>query len=147
MLVQQGKKAINLYLPVYVTCKIKSIQDVSVQLLTGNISCALIINILYGDIPEEIINKLESSIIVQLNRGEVMLLADDGLTIACKRNKKAKLLIFTIRKVFLAFMMEDTLWSPFELFDLVVSLTLNTVNIAANSISPLEPATGYDPKK
>lgn len=76
-----------------------------------------------------------------------MLLADDGLTITCKRNKKAKLLIFTIRKVFLAFMMEDTLWSPFELFDLVVSLTLNTVNIAANSISPLEPATGYDPKK
>lgn len=42
-----------------------------------------------------------------------MRLEDDGLNITVKRNKKAKFLIFTIRKVFLAFIIEDTLWSPF----------------------------------
>ena len=58
-----------------------------------------------------------------------MLLVDDGLNISVKRNEKARFLIFTVRKVFLAYMIEDTLWSPFELLDLVISITLNTVTI------------------
>jgi len=124
-------------LPVYITNKIKSIQDVSVQSLTGNISCALIINIFFGDIPEEILKKLENSIVVQLNRGEAMFLADDGITITFKRDKKAKFLIFTIRKVFLGFLIEDTLWSPFEVLQLIISLTLNTVTIPAKSLEIL----------
>lgn len=69
MLVQGGKKSINYYLPVYITNKIKSIQDVSVQSLTGNISCALIINVFHEGIPMEIVDRLENSMIVQLNRG------------------------------------------------------------------------------
>ena len=51
ILVQEGRKTVNFFVPVYVTCKIKSIQDVSVHSLTGNISCALIINIRYDEIP------------------------------------------------------------------------------------------------
>lgn len=112
---QEGRKTTTLFLPVYVACKIKSIQDVSVQSLTGNISCALIISISYADLPEELIAKLENSVVLQLNRGEPMILADDGLNITCKRNEKARFLVFTLRKVFLALMIEDTLWSPFEL--------------------------------
>lgn len=69
VLVQEGRKSVNFFLPVYVTCKIKSIKDVSVHALTGNISCALIVNVKYGDLPEEIVNKLENSIIMQLNCG------------------------------------------------------------------------------
>ena len=52
VLVQEGRKTVNFFLPVYITCKIKSIQDVSVQSLTGNISCAMIINVRYDDLPE-----------------------------------------------------------------------------------------------
>ncbi len=58
MLIQEDKKCVNLFLPVYVTCKIKSIQDVSVHSLTGNVSCAIIINVCYGDLPDEIVTKL-----------------------------------------------------------------------------------------
>jgi hypothetical protein len=138
---------VNFYIPVYVACKIKSIQDVSAQTLTGNISCALIINVKYGDLPEEIVEKLEKGIIIQLNRGEAMQLADDGLNITFKRNYKAEFLTFTIRKVFLAFMVEDTLWSPFEQLDLIISITLNTVTIAADSLIAKPYKTGFNPKK
>ena len=86
VLVQEGRKSVNFFLPVYVTCKIKSIKDVSVQALTGNISCALIVNVKYGDLPEEIVKKLENSIILQLNCGEAMLLTHDGISISLKRN-------------------------------------------------------------
>jgi hypothetical protein len=51
VLCQESKKAVTFYLPVYITNKIKSIQDVSIQSLTGDVSCAIIINIFYGDIP------------------------------------------------------------------------------------------------
>ena len=100
-------------MPVFITNKIKSIQDISVQSLTGNISCALIVNVCFEGLPEEIIKKLESAIIIQQNRGEAIKLEDDGITITVKRDKKSHFLIFTIRKLFLAFLLEDTLWSPF----------------------------------
>lgn len=80
-----------------------------------------------------------------MNRGEAMLLADDGITITVKRDKKARFIIFTIRKVFLAFLIEDTLWSPFEMIRLILSLTLNTVAIAPYSLDLIEPKTGYCP--
>ena len=90
---------------------------------------------------------MESSIALQLNRGEVMLLAEDGLTITCKRNKNAQFLIFTVRKVLLAFLIEDNLWSPFELLELVISITLNTVTIPAGQLEKLSPDSAYNPKK
>ena len=55
VLVESSQKSTTYYVPVFITCKIKSIQDVSVQSLTGNISCAMIVNISYGDMPEEIV--------------------------------------------------------------------------------------------
>lgn len=51
--------------------------------------------------------------IIQLNRGEAIKLEDDGISITVKRDKKSNFLIFTIRKLFLAFLLEDTTWSPF----------------------------------
>ncbi len=81
-----------------------------------------------------------------MNRGDVIALADDGLNITVKRNQKAKFLIFTIRKVFLAFMIEDTLWSPFEMLELVISLTLNTVTIPPNTLASC-PSQRLNPKK
>jgi len=76
-----------------------------------------------------------------------MLLKEDGLTITLKKHPKDKFIVFTIRKVFLAFMLEDTLWSPFEVLDLVISITFNTVTIPPHSLEPLSEPTGYDPKK
>jgi hypothetical protein len=147
VLFQENRKAINYYLPVYITNKIKSIQDVSVQNLTGNISCAMIINIGYEGLPEEIIQRLESSIIIQLNRGEAIKLEDDGISITVKRDKKSNFLIFTIRKLFLAFLLEDTLWSPFELLELIISVTLNTVSIAPHSLKKVNEKSEYSPEK
>lgn len=62
----------------------------------------MIINVYYGDLPDEIVEYLSKNIIIQLNRGEAIKLEDDGLTITFKNNKKNKFLIYTIRKVFLA---------------------------------------------
>lgn len=140
VLCQESKKAVTFYLPVYITNKIKSIQDVSIQSLTGDVSCAIIINIFYGDIPEEIVEHLKTSILVQLNRGEAIKLEDDGISITTKNDKKSKFLIFTLRKVFLAFLVEDTVWSPFELIELVISLTLNTVTVP-KTLEKLEKST------
>lgn len=53
--------------------------------------------------------------IVQMNRGDAMRLKDDDddLTITMKRDNKKKFIVFTIRRIFLAALVEDTLWSPF----------------------------------
>lgn len=42
---------INLFIPIYPILKIKSLQDIDVQKLTGSISCVLIINVLIEGLP------------------------------------------------------------------------------------------------
>jgi hypothetical protein len=86
------------------------------------------------------VEHLKTSILVQLNRGEAIKLEDDGISITTKNDKKSKFLIFTLRKVFLAFLVEDTVWSPFELIELVISLTLNTVTVP-KTLQKLEKST------
>lgn len=84
--------------------------------------------------------------IVQLNRGQAIKLEDDGITITVKRDKKKHFLIFTIRKVFLAFLLSDPLWSPFELIELVISITLNTVTIKQHSLQKQYQNSTYNPQ-
>lgn len=43
-------------------------------------------------------------------------------------------------------MIEDTLWSPFEMLELVISLTLNTVTIPPNTLVSC-PSQRLNPKK
>lgn len=38
------------------------------------------------------------------------------------------MLVFTIRKTLTASIMEDTLWEPFEVIRLIVSLTFNSIS-------------------
>lgn len=46
--------------------------------------------------------------------------------ISFKRTKR--MLVFTIRKTLTASIMEDTLWEPFEVIRLIVSLTFNSIS-------------------
>ncbi len=46
--------------------------------------------------------------------------------ISFKRTKR--MLVFTIRKTLTASIMEDTLWEPFEMIRLIVSLTFNSIS-------------------
>lgn len=64
---------------------------------------------------------------MQINRSEVLILKEDFENrISFKRTKR--MLVFTIRKTLTASIMEDTLWEPFEVIRLIVSLTFNSIS-------------------
>jgi len=57
----------------------------------------------------------------------VLILKEDFENrISFKRTKR--MLVFTIRKTLTASIMEDTLWEPFEVIRLIVSLTFNSIS-------------------
>ena len=89
---------------------------------------------------------MSNSILVQLNRGDTFKLQADDVEIKLKRDKKSKFLVFTIRKVFLALLVGDPLWAPFDLIDLVISITLNTLSIAPKSLQKIE-GSSYEPAR
>ena len=64
---------------------------------------------------------------MQINRSELIVLKDDReQNINMTRTKK--MLRFTIRRNVNATIVEDTLWSPFEIIRLIVSLTFNSLS-------------------
>ena len=64
---------------------------------------------------------------MQINRSELIILKEN-LEANINMAKSKKMLRFTIRKNVNATIMEDTLWSPFEIIRLIVSLTFNSIS-------------------
>jgi len=89
----------------------------------------MIFNIFHGDIPEEIVEHLKSNILLQFNRGDPLKVIPDDVSITLKLDKKSKFLSFTIRRLFMAHIDSDTLWSPYEIIRLIVSITINTCTL------------------
>jgi len=127
------KNQINLFVPIYAILKIKSIQAIDVHNLTGQINTVLLINILVENLPEPLIHLLSSQVEIQINRSELLFLKESRESnIAFSRTPK--MLRFTVRKTLAATISEDTIWSPFEIIRLVVSLTFNSISKREGSV-------------
>lgn len=118
---------VSFFVPVYAILKIKSLQDIDIQKLSGSISCVLLVSVLIEGLPEPLVHLLEHSIEMQINRSELVVLRDHAKQNICLTKTK-KMLRFTIRKNISATILEDTLWSPFEIIRLIVSLTFNSIS-------------------
>lgn len=58
----------NLFIPVYVILKIKSLQEVDVSKLVGSVSVVILVNVLVENLPEPIVHLLSNNIELQINR-------------------------------------------------------------------------------
>ena len=68
ILSQEDGSKTNLFVPVYVAFRIKSIHKVDVQELTGELNAVLIVSILVEGLPEPLVHMLENSVELQINR-------------------------------------------------------------------------------
>ncbi len=109
---ENSSEDVNYFIPVYLIMKIKSIQDIDIQKLTGTISCVILVNILIEDLPAPLVHMLESNIEMQINRSELLILKEDREN-NINMSKNKKMLKFTIRRNLSATIVSDTLWSPF----------------------------------
>lgn len=66
---------------------------------------------------------------IQINRGESFLLAETVSTGKISLKKSRKFLTFTIRDTFPVQIYEDVFLSPFEILNLVFSVTFNSTTI------------------
>lgn len=58
ILSQEKGETLTLYIPAYVILKIKSLQEVDVRKLVGEISAVILVNVLIENLPEPIIHLL-----------------------------------------------------------------------------------------
>lgn len=81
------KKSIQLFIPAYVSLKIKSIQQIEIKDLIAQINSVLIIILLTDGLTDELKKHLETNIMVQVNRGDSFQLAlkDDSTKIKMKK--------------------------------------------------------------
>lgn len=127
MLRDDKKKSIQLFIPAYVSVKVKSIQKIEIKDLVAEINCVLIIILLIDDISKELEKMLEQNIMVQVNRGDSFQLrvVEDSTRIKMKR--EGKFLKFIVRDVFPVQIYDDVFLSPFEILNLVLTVTVNSI--------------------
>lgn len=66
---------------------------------------------------------------MQVNRSELVFLKEDReRNISVSKDKQNKMLKFTLRRNLSATIVSDTLWSPFEIIRLVISITFNSIS-------------------
>jgi hypothetical protein len=123
----------HLFLPVYLALRIKSLQGVDVQNLSGEINGVIVVWVQIEDLPEPLVHILSSKIELQVNRSQPIFLKDDrqqGISLL----RTSKTLKFTIRKKITARIHEDTHWSPFEILRLIVTITCNSLSYTGTEI-------------
>jgi hypothetical protein len=121
------KKSIQLFVPAYVSVKIKSIQQIEIKDLIAEINCVLIIILLIDGLSDPLKKLLENNIMVQVNRGDSFQLAVKEDSTKIKMKKEGKFLKFIIRDVFPVQIYDDVFLSPFEILNLVLTVTVNSI--------------------
>jgi hypothetical protein len=132
VLTQDTGKETQIFVPAYVSLKVKNIQELKFKDLEANIHCVLIIVFNLQDLPEDIKKPLRSKVMVQINRGNSFFLnEEEGKTnIKLKEaGKNKEFLTFTVRWSFPVQIYEEIFLSPFEVLRLVLSVTINSVTI------------------
>jgi hypothetical protein len=69
ILIQDSEKAVQIYVPIYISLKVKSIQDLNIKDLVAKIQTVLIVTLYVESLPEQILDALRSKVMVQVNRG------------------------------------------------------------------------------
>jgi hypothetical protein len=128
VLVEKVKEKTTYFVPVYLRLKVKNIVDLSLASLQATFNADLIFTIYYGGLNPEYIDLLKSSIVLQFNRDESILVTKQQ-DITFTQNSKECLLNFTIRKTLNTKIEADLFWSPFESLKLVLVVTLRSILI------------------
>jgi hypothetical protein len=97
ILAQDVGDTTNLFVPVYVILKIKSMQSLNVQDLSGSINAVLIVNVLIEGLPDPLVHLLSNSMEMQINRAETIFLRENKEQSIVVSSSK-KMLRFTIRR-------------------------------------------------
>lgn len=139
VLVQVNPKHTIYYLPVYVRYKVKNIEEMLFEGLKGKVSGVMLIDVYYGNMPENIINQFLrvkkipdddpdfTPMVMQVARGEIIELVQ-SLGITIKREKEKKLFNITVRRFFDCQLEGELKYSPFELINLYLCLTFQPVH-------------------
>jgi hypothetical protein len=122
-----------LFLPVYISLKVKSIQEISLGELMARIGCVLIIFINIKGLPRAVIDHLKENVLVQVNRGDSFLLKEEPGTGKVILKELKDKLHFTIRETFPVQIYDDVFLAPFEILNLVFSVTFNSTRVEADS--------------
>lgn len=96
--------------------------------LDAQMNAAIIFSVYYGDLPEPLVKKLQNEIILLFGRDDaIKLTEEDNLETKISNKKDKKEIQFTVRKLFHLRIESDVFWSPFEIINLVLSITVQPI--------------------
>ena len=115
------------FVPVYIRIKLKNIVGLDFKSAIGVINASLLVSIFYGDLHETVITDIENKTALEFSRHETIYLGKDE-NVKKQRDSDKKLINFTIRKQFKCKIDSDIFWTPFEIVNVILSVTLHSIS-------------------
>jgi hypothetical protein len=130
VLVEQLKDKTVYYLPCYARIKVKAIKSFEVETLSGVISATLLFSFYHGSLPSEVLEQFvregSKAIILQFPRQESIELRESN-EITLKDDPNNKIIDFVMRTEFECNLEGDVFYTPFEMLNLYLSVTVQTL--------------------
>ena len=122
-------------MPCYVRLKVKNIKEFDLEKLSGIVNATLLFSFYYGNLPTHILEQFtgdgKKAITLQLSRQESIELRDGG-SVTAKQDYKTKIIDYVIRTEFDCHLRGDVFYTPFEILNLYLSITIQTVILDPN---------------
>jgi hypothetical protein len=134
VLVQKRSDKLVYFIPCYVRLKVKSISDLDMVKASGTIDGTLLFSYYYGNLPSEVLERIygktaSKAIVLQI-AGQKSIKLKEGnkeSDVTIKRDEKHQTITYVIRTEFQCSLDGNVFCTPFELFDLFLSITVQTV--------------------
>ena len=95
--------------------------------LKAEMNATLIFTVYYGSLPKVLLDELVNNLVFNFGRDDAIQLDTKSLEITLKHKEKDKEFTYTVRKIFKTKIDCDVFWSPFEMVNLVLSITIQSV--------------------
>jgi len=96
--------------------------------LDAQMNATIIFTVYYGSLHDVMVTALENDIILLFGRDDALKLTEkDNLEIKMSNKPDKKEIQFTVRKLFHLRIDSDVFWSPFEIINLILSITVQPV--------------------
>lgn len=121
----------TLYLPAYVSLKVKNIVRIEVGDSNADLNVVIIVRVYFGNLPQQLRETIWSKIQIDFSRGGSIVLQEEKAQKNEKKfNNQSKCWEFTLKRILSARVVGYTFFTPFQILDIILSLEFRKLSLS-----------------
>lgn len=121
------------YCPAYMRIKVKNFAEMSLTDLQAKVNSTIIYTVNFRGVPMILEKEIMSRMVLRFNRDEALVLDEQNTEVNIK--SESGLHTYTVRKLINTGITPEIFYSPFEILNLIMSITSQSIELSSKTIS------------